>query len=559
LPASNQNNPIPANFAALLNADGVKVVYTNNPYLTSYPNFNWSPRVGAAYQFNPKTVGRIGVGLFKGAFEPGGGAANILNPPFIVTAQAAQPSCVANTYCGSQYASGNTLEGGLGQFMGPGGVANHASFPQVSEEDPNLHIPYTINYNLSLQQALSSSTTFTLSYVGSAGRHLVTSTGPNLPMAITVGGQQPNGFQQFPHLGGYAYMQWTGASSYNSLQAQIQKHYSHGLSFLATYTWAHAFSDTSDLLGGDVGYKSPYIIPIIKEWTQSGYDVRERAVINVDYDLPFGVGKSFVNHPGILDAIVGGWKTDMEWWGQTGQPFTIGINRVSGWGNANGGTANSARKIADPFATGLPAPNPNDPGNTYSPAQQSIQSGVTSGTPSNTAANVCAAQTRTRTRWYNPCAFADPIGVGSSNAAGYAALEGYATGHFSYYSPAVGVDTPLNDGVYNNNGTTNTLGPAPYVTGYANVAPFFGTTRNDVSGPGNWRLNASLFKDFKTWREHYVEFRADAFNLLNHPSFGNPGGGTNIGANSVALTGPGANQTNTIDARAFQLSGKYVF
>jgi hypothetical protein len=559
LPASNQNNPIPANFAALLNADGVKVVYTNNPYLTSYPNFNWSPRVGAAYQFNPRTVGRIGAGIFKGAFEPGGGAANILNPPFIVTAQAAQPSCVANTYCGSQYASGNTLEGGLGQFMGPGGVANHASFPQVSEEDPNLHIPYTINYNLSLQQALSSSTTFTLSYVGSAGRHLVTSTGPNLPMAITVGGQQPNGFQQFPHLGGYAYMQWTGASSYNSLQAQIQKHYSHGLSFLATYTWAHAFSDTSDLLGGDVGYKSPYIIPIIKEWTQSGYDVRERAVINVDYDLPFGVGKSFVNHPGILDAIVGGWKTDMEWWGQTGQPFTIGINRVSGWGNANGGTANSARKIADPFATGLPAPNPNDPGNTYSPAQQSIQSGVTSGTPSNTAANVCAAQTRTRTRWYNPCAFADPIGVGSSNAAGYAALEGYATGHFSYYSPAVGVDTPLNDGVYNNNGTTNTLGPAPYVTGYANVAPFFGTTRNDVSGPGNWRLNASLFKDFKTWREHYVEFRADAFNLLNHPSFGNPGGGTNIGANSVALTGPGANQTNTIDARAFQLSGKYVF
>ena len=91
------------------------------------------------------------------------------------------------------------------------------------------------------------------------------------------------------------------------------------------------------------------------------------------------------------------------------------------------------------------------------------------------------------------------------------------------------------------------------------MAPFFGTTRNDVSGPGNWRLNASLFKDFKTWREHYLEFRADAFNVLNHPSFGNPGGGTNIGANSVALTGPGANQTNTIDARMFQLSGKYVF
>ena len=70
--------------------------------------------------------------------------------------------------------------------------------------------------------------------------------------------------------------------------------------------------------------------------------------------------------------------------------------------------------------------------------------------------------------------------------------------------------------------------------------PFFGTPKNDVSGPGNWRLNASLFKDFKMWREgKYLELRADAFNVLNHPSFGNPGNtSTNIGGtNAVALTG----------------------
>ncbi|HEV2576309.1 MAG TPA: TonB-dependent receptor [Acidobacteriaceae bacterium] len=553
MPQADSSQTLPANFLALLNADNVKVVYTSNPYLTSFPKFNWSPRVGAAYQFSPQTVGRIGGGLFMGGFEPGGGAANILNPPFIVTAAtAALPSCSQGSYCESQYAFGNTLEGGLGQFMGPGGVANHAAFPQVSEEDPNMHMPYTINYNVSVEQVLTPTTTMTLSYVGSLGRHLVTSTGPNLPMAITVGGEQPNGFQQFPHLGGYAYMQWTAASNYNSLQAQVQKRYASGLAFLATYTWAHGFSDESDLLGGDVGYKSPYIIPIRNEYTQSGQDIRNRAVINVDYDLPFGEGRRFVNQNRILDKIIGGWKTDMEWWGQTGQPFTIGINRISGWGNANGGTANSAIKIANPFSTGLPAPNVGG-----DPARQS---GITNGTPSNTAANVCAAQTHTRTRWYNPCAFEDPIGVMSNNAAGYAALAPYATGYFSYYSPAIGPDSALNDGAYNNNGTLNTLGPAPYVTGYPNVAPFFGSTRNDLSGPGNWRLNASIFKDFKVWREGtYLELRADAFNVLNHPSFGNPGGGTNIGANSVALTGPGSNQANTIDSRFLQFSGKFVF
>jgi hypothetical protein len=184
------------------------------------------------------------------------------------------------------------------------------------------------------------------------------------------------------------------------------------------------------------------------------------------------------------------------------------------------------------------------------------QSGITNGAPSNTAANVCAAQTHTRTRWFNPCAFADPIGVENNSADAVAKLAPYATGYFSYQSPAIGPDSALANGIYSSLGQA-----APYVTGYANVAPFFGSTRNDVSGPGNWRLNASIFKDFKVWREGtYLELRADAFNVLNHPSFGNPGNtSTNIGANSVSLTGPGSNQTNTIDSRFLQFSGKFVF
>jgi hypothetical protein len=98
------------------------------------------------------------------------------------------------------------------------------------------------------------------------------------------------------------------------------------------------------------------------------------------------------------------------------------------------------------------------------------------------------------------------------------------------------------------------------VTGYSNVRPFFGTPKNSVSGPGNWSLNASLFKDFKTHHEQYLELRVDAFNLLNHPSFGQPSNtSTNIGPNSVSLTGPGSNQNETIDARFLQFSGKYVF
>jgi hypothetical protein len=556
MPQSQKSNALPPNLVALLNADNVSVNYTSNPYLSSFPKANWSPRFGAAYQFSPQTVGRIGGGVFMGGFEPGGGAANVLNPPFITNANsAALPSCSQGHYCESQNAFNNTLEGGLGQFMGAGGITNNASFPAVGMEDPVMHMPYTIQYNASVQQVLTPTTTMTISYVGSLGRHLVTGiNNPDMPQAITIGGQQGNGFTPFPHLSGQFWMSWTGASSYNSLQVMLQKHYSNGLSFFSSYTWGHAFDNTTDLLGGDIGsYKQAALIPIRYEWGQSGYDIRNRVVINTDYDLPFGEGRRWVNHGGILNAIVGGWKTDAEWWGQTGEPFTVGISRISGWQNANGGLANSAIKIANPMSTGLPAPNVS--------GNPNVQSGITAGAPSNSAANVCAAQTHTRTRWYNPCAFVDPIGViNASSAASYAALAPYATGSFSYYSPAIGPDSALNNGAYNSNGTTNTLGPAPYVTGYANVAPFFGSPKNSVSGPGNWRLNASLFKDFKVWREgKYLELRADAFNVLNHPSFGNPSGNTNIGANSVALTGTGSNQTNTIDARFLQFSGKFVF
>ncbi len=145
--------------------------------------------------------------------------------------------------------------------------------------------------------------------------------------------------------------------------------------------------------------------------------------------------------------------------------------------------------------------------------------------------------------------------MNSNNAAAVAALAPYATGYFSYQSPAVGADNALCDGVY-----SNLKQAAPYVTGYAAVAPFFGSPKNNVSGPGNWRLNASLFKDFTTFHEQYLEFRADAFNVLNHPSYANPGNtGIDIGANVVQITGTGFDQNNTIDGRFLQFSAKYVF
>ena len=71
-------------------------------------------------------------------------------------------------------------------------------------------------------------------------------------------------------------------------------------------------------------------------------------------------------------------------------------------------------------------------------------------------------------------------------------------------------------------------------------------------------MDASLSRVFRVREKQTLEFRADAFNLLNHPTWGNP---SNTSNNSTGgqITGPKFFQSNTPDARFLQLSLKYNF
>lgn len=46
--------------------------------------------------------------------------------------------------------------------------------------------------------------------------------------------------------------------------------------------------------------------------------------------------------------------------------------------------------------------------------------------------------------------------------------------------------------------------------------------RNTLFGPGRWNVDSSLFKDFALTEKVVLQFRAEAFNLFNHPQFGQP-------------------------------------
>ena len=67
-------------------------------------------------------------------------------------------------------------------------------------------------------------------------------------------------------------------------------------------------------------------------------------------------------------------------------------------------------------------------------------------------------------------------------------------------------------------------------------------------------LDASVIRSFPIWREKQFQFRAESFNLMNHPIFGQPGNDINNPANFGQI---GSSQANL--NRQLQMSGKIVF
>lgn len=129
----------------------------------------------------------------------------------------------------------------------------------------------------------------------------------------------------------------------------------------------------------------------------------------------------------------------------------------------------------------------------------------------------CPAQVRNKTNWYNPCAFANPL---------------------------AGANIPR-------------TGPGSEITGTQAAIAYLGGRANVIPGPGYERVNFSAFKDFRVYRETALEFRADVFNLFNTPTYAV--GSTSDGPTGGLITGTQSFQSNTPDARFFQLSAKYKF
>ncbi len=488
MPTRDENVPLSSVFTNLLTAENITPQYVNNPALTTTPKDSFAPRVGLSYQLGTKTVARAGFGVFYGDLENRGGGSNIGdNYPFEFTVGFPAPSCKAGY--GNCQSTGLTLESGYSAAIAAG-LGNYIStllaygVPAISKS------PYSLAENFTVERSLSNNLVASVGYVGTVARHLQVVLYQNSAEAVINPNISVQTVVPFPKLTtGTGLTAPVGMSDYNSLQAKIEKRYSNGLNFLATYTWSHSLDDAPTPETTDTAYTNTNLLPISEAYSNSVFDVRQRLTFNGYYELPFGQGRKWLNHGSILNQVIGGWASDLTFVAQTGEPFTVGISGIT----AAGGLGPYAIPIGNPFKVG--------------------------GSPNSTNPTItCATSTRNKTHWYNPCAFANPL-----------------------------------------NGTTiPTSGSGSQITSLSQVLQYQGGRRNDVPGPGWERINMSLFKDFITYREQRMEFRADAFNLLNTPAYNTPST-ANDGNNGGLITAPRTFQNYTPDARFFQLSLKYIF
>jgi hypothetical protein len=367
------------------------------PYATVYDRF--APRFGFAWRTNPShheiTV-RGGFGIFYD------------------TGQSTIGNAYANAYpFSAQRAKQKEVPLPLSEAAAAPPSLNFplvAPYPNgLYPTDPDMTLPYTEEWNLSVDFAVSPKNTLTTSYVGNIGRKLLF----NADYATA-----PDGNENFPS--GLQFTNNGAHSGYNALQVEDTGKIARGLDLVGSFTWAHSLDNASDYLG---------LSPM---WGNSDYDLRRVLNLALNYKGPSWELNA------LSRSITSGWLLSNRFAAQSGYPLNIT--------QADDLLPDGTIVVDQPdLVLGVPI---------YLHGQSADING----------------QPVTGSWRLNPAAFAAvPIDPTTGN--------------------------PIRQG---------TLG------------------RNYVRTPSFWALNTALQRQFTLYDDLRLDFRAEAFNLLNHPNYGNP-------------------------------------
>src|SRR5580658_6178879 len=361
-----------AGFADLNNGELLVAGYGGVPFNGGVANTfkAFGPRVSFAYQFDPKTVVRIGYGrgFDIGVFGSNFGHAVTQNLP-VLASQSISDSNINSAYTDDRSAVFNLSTGppaypfanlisdlntnGYLPLLGPDGTASTYIRPRVQR------LPTIDQWNATLQRQVTSTLNITVSYIGNKGTHMFAGTGPSYTVndpaigsgTAPVSCSTPttcsvsftpsippnerrefflNGVYSFPYTGtGYTpccsggvgnYFGNDANNNYNALQIKAEKRTSYGLQFLAHYTFSRAYAY-------DSGY---YDVDKAFAYGPNPDNRNNEFVANTIYQLPFGKGKQFLSNAGrAMDLAIGGWQvSNTLTWG-SGLPWTPSIQECS--------------------------------------------------------------------------------------------------------------------------------------------------------------------------------------------------------------------------------------